>query len=50
MKKPEMIYKRTGLFIDWDQLESLPEIDTLLILELEQGGHLSFMKYLKIKD
>ena len=30
MKKPEMIYKRTGLFIDWDQLESLPEIDTLI--------------------
>ena len=30
-----MIYKRTGLFIDWDQLESLPEIDTLIE---NQGG------------
>tara|TARA_X000000368_G_scaffold143113_1_gene112779 strand:- start:9994 stop:10647 length:654 start_codon:yes stop_codon:yes gene_type:complete len=38
MKKPEMIYKRTGLFIDWDQLESLPEIDTLIDIGIGTRG------------
>jgi len=32
-----MIYKRTGLFIDWNQLESLPEIDTLIDIDIGIG-------------
>ena len=26
----EYFYKKTGLYIDWDQLKKLPEIDTLI--------------------
>ena len=26
----EYFYKKTGLYIDWDQLKKLPEIDTLV--------------------
>ena len=32
------LYEKTGLFVDWDQLKKLPEIDTLIDIGVGEGG------------
>ena len=34
----EKFYTKTGMFIDWQQLESLPEIDTLIDIGVGPDG------------
>ena len=34
----EYFYKKTGLYIDWDQLTKLPEIDTLIDIGVGNEG------------
>ena len=40
----EYFYKKTGLYIDWDQLNKLPEIDTLIDIGVGKEGTPDFYK------
>ena len=40
----EYFYKKTGLYIDWDQLTNLPEVDTLIDIGVGSEGTPDFYK------
>ena len=40
----EKFYNKTGMYIDWQQIESLPEIDTLIDIGVGTHGTEDFIK------
>lgn len=45
----KIYYKKTGMYIDWKPLSEMPDIKTLLILELEKEQKI-YGKNIKINE
>lgn len=43
----EKFFKKTGMYIDWQQIESLPEIDTLIDIGVGVRGTESLYNHFK---
>ena len=50
MKKvTNYLYEKTGMYIDWDQLNQLPEIDSFIDIGVGRNGTPNFKKISQFK-
>jgi len=47
--KKIIYYKKTGMYIDWGQLSTLPKIDNFIDIGIGEGTHDLWKKYKKKK-